>query len=793
MQRTKKLLVGFLASLTVLSGSLGLAACDLELGLGNGAGNQNSSSASEETEIEKVYAQYVIYAQAEGQTPLSYEEWLATIKGEKGDTGAQGEKGDKGDTGAQGEKGDTGVGIEKVEFDENGDLLVTFTDGTKITLKMPWNDSDTGDDTEQDGGNTDEEETVIASEGLAYELLEDDTYAVVGIGDCMDTEIVIPSSYNGKAVTSIGEAAFENCDSLTNVAIGDNVTSIGDNAFNGCSNMTSVKIGGSATSIEKQEVSVCNSLMSTTLGGGVASIGNRAVYARNSLTSLTIESGVASIGNQTVDARNGSSGSKKHHGVNSIGKNAFKDCKSLVGVYISNIEAWCKILFGEEESNPLFHAGDLYVNNELVTELIIPDNVTSISDGAFDYCDSLTSVVIGNNVTSIGTSAFYKCVNLVSLEISASVTSIGDMAFHQCYKLVEVVNKSTHITIEKGSDTNGLAGYYALSVYNSGDTFTGKKVSNEDGYIIYSDETEKILITYMGPKTDLIFPSYITSIYKRAFDERINLTSVEIPDGVTSIGDMAFRACYGLKSIIIPDSITSVGEQAFYNCNGKLFSEYENVRYLGSKTNDYFILMEAKTTDLSNYTIHNNTKIIMSQAFFNCKEVTSLTIPDSVICIGKDAFYGCTNITSATCPAVAVSYIPKNVLQTVVITSGDAIAYRAFYSCDTLASVVIEDAVKSIEENAFYDCDNLASVVIGDGVTTIGNKAFRSCDKLTSLLIGKRVASIGEMAIRECISLTDITFNGTVEEWNAIAKGGSSWKYKVPATKVVCSDGEATL
>ena len=84
MKRTNKFLLGLLATLSVLSGSLGLVAC---------GGDNSSSSAGEATQIEKVYAQYVVYAQAEGQTPLSYEEWLATIKGDKGD---------KGDTGAQG-------------------------------------------------------------------------------------------------------------------------------------------------------------------------------------------------------------------------------------------------------------------------------------------------------------------------------------------------------------------------------------------------------------------------------------------------------------------------------------------------------------------------------------------------------------------------------------------------------------------------------------------------------------------------------------------------------------------
>ena len=158
MKRTKKFLVGLLAALSVLSGALGVAACDEA---------ESSSGAGEATEIEKVYAQYVVYAETQGQTPLSYEEWLASIKGEKGDkgdTGAQGEKGDK---------GDTGVGIEKVEFDENGDLVITLTDGTKQTVVMPKSES-SGSGSLIDKG---------ATENLHYQkIASKEEYRVIGLG-----------------------------------------------------------------------------------------------------------------------------------------------------------------------------------------------------------------------------------------------------------------------------------------------------------------------------------------------------------------------------------------------------------------------------------------------------------------------------------------------------------------------------------------------------------------------------------------------------------------------------------
>ena len=440
MKRTKKILVGLLATLSVLSGSLGLVAC----------GGNDSSSSSNGSNVEQ-----------SSDSNVSSDE-------------------------------------ESSSDDENSS-----------------NDENSSD---EDGSN--DEGIKNFSQGLEYTLLDGDTYEVTGIGDCMDTEIIIPSSYNGKAVTSIGDYAFDYCDSLTSIEIPDSVTSIGKEAFFYCSSLTSIEIPDSVTSI--------------------------ADYA-------------------------------------------FDYCDSLTSVYITDIEAWCNIsglanLMTVASSNK-----NLYLNNELVTELEIPNTVTEIKAYAFYNCDSLTSVVIGDSVTSIGYDAFAWCDNLTSIEIPDSVTSIGgkafsdcdsltsivipdsvtsigDNAFAYCYRLVEVVNKSTYITIEKGSSANGLVGRYALAVYNSGDEFTGTKLSNDNGYIVYTDGEEKILVDYTGTKTDLTLPSYITKINQYAFYNCDSLTSVTIPDSVTSIGSSAFYDCSSLTSIVIGDSVTSIGEEAFYAC-----------------------------------------------------------------------------------------------------------------------------------------------------------------------------------------------------------------------------------
>ncbi len=203
---------------------------------------------------------------------------------------------------------------------------------------------------------------LIESQGLSFTLSDDETYYIVsGMGTCADTDIVIPALYNGKMVKEIRNYAFEDCDSLTSVTIGDGVTSIGKRAFNHCDSLTSITIPDSVTSIGDQAFSYCSSLTSVTIGDSVTSIGDHAFHGCDSLTSITIPDSVTSIGN-----------------------GAFQLCSSL-------------------------------------TSITIPDSVTSIGDDAFAYCRYLTSITIPNSVTSIGSTAFYDCDSLTRIDFTGTV------------------------------------------------------------------------------------------------------------------------------------------------------------------------------------------------------------------------------------------------------------------------------------------------------------------------------------------------------------------------------------
>ena len=201
---------------------------------------------------------------------------------------------------------------------------------------------------------------------LTYKV-SGETVSVVVCDKNASGELVIPSSYNGKPVISIGSYAFNSCSSLSSVTIPDSVTSIGRFAFGYCSSLTSVTIPDSVTSIGQDAFWDCSNLMSVKIPDSVTSIENMAFRNCSNLTSVI-------IGNK----------------VTSIGRWAFRDCRNL-------------------------------------TNVTIPDSVTQIGSWAFSGCSSLKSITFeGNAPSSFGSDVFKNLPIGATITVTAGATGFGE-------------------------------------------------------------------------------------------------------------------------------------------------------------------------------------------------------------------------------------------------------------------------------------------------------------------------------------------------------------------------------
>ena len=171
--------------------------------------------------------------------------------------------------------------------------------------KEETSNSEKTSDEESESDESASDDNAIGTEGLAYKLLKNNTYEVSAGSAKEATEIVIPSRYNGKPVTSIGDSAFYACTGLTSIDIPDSVTSIGSFAFHYCIGLTSIDVPDSVKSIGDSAFAYCTGLTSIDIPDSVTSIGAFAFSDCIGLTSVTIGNGVEIISDSVFSCCDG--------------------------------------------------------------------------------------------------------------------------------------------------------------------------------------------------------------------------------------------------------------------------------------------------------------------------------------------------------------------------------------------------------------------------------------------------------------------------------------------------------
>lgn len=493
-----------------------------------------------------------------------------------------------------------------------------------------------------------------------YQMQDAKKYGIVRL----EGNLVIPSSYKGIPVTSIGDlwkwfvnnsyyasdiGASESNDKITSITIPDSIKTIKDGAFEGMSGITEITIPASVENVGYGAFRNCTNLTT--------------VYWNSSAE---------------IENNNG----------------IFSGCTKLTNIIVGeNVTRVPQTIYNEEWFNN--QPDGLVIANNYVYgykgmmstdyALIIPNGTIGIMDNAFEIGNFISSVYIPDSVTYIGANAFSGCSRLKNITASANAAI---KISKQCgSNVLDEIVITSGTKIDGGSSWDGGVFPSSItkitipdSVTSIGEyTFYGCK-NIEEVHVESLEDWCAIDFGYYGSP----LCSYSAKLYIGGEVPRGNYI---IPDGITTIPMYTFRNCADLTSITIPGSVTSIGDAAFENC-----------------------------TSLTNVTIPDSVTRIEYHAFAGCTSLASVTIPDSVTYTSDFAFENCKGLTLITGSADNVSAVAEHANATAFaanITSGTSIDSYAFNNCSGLTRVTIPSSVTSISYCAFDGCTNLQTVYYG--------------------------------------------------------------------------------
>lgn len=432
---------------------------------------------------------------------------------------------------------------------------------------------------------------------LEFELRED-SYAVVGLGTYEEGNLVIPSEYNGKPVTVIGESAFEYVADIGTVTIPDSVTTIEKNAFLRCPNLSKVTLGGNVVEIQDGAFNYCVQMVEITGLDSVAYVGNSAFKWCSRLKEVEFSNELISISN-----------------------NAFEECKKLETVSLGNaIETigtrafyHCVVLQGLEipDGAPTDILSEAFATCEKLAYVRLGKDVIGIGNSAFAQCTMLREVSLGDGIVNIGESAFEECRKIYQITLGTSLTQIGAKAFYKCQLLTEVYDRAGILPsdiIGKKNDAGNIYGdigrYISYVRYGDEPTRISK---DKNGLVYYTDGAKKMLVSAILKESGVLtVPDDVTDIRQYACYNEQLITGVVIGNGcktigygafrnsakiefvklgknVTTIDDTAFRYNIYITTLVIGSKLESVGKEAFLQKTEGSYKPYETVYFEGTK------------------------------------------------------------------------------------------------------------------------------------------------------------------------------------------------------------------
>ena len=556
------------------------------------------------------------------------------------------------------------------------------------------------------------------------------TYATVKACDpTYEGALEIPKTviHNGVPfpVQSIGECAFMNCDTLTELIMPDGLQVIGEFAFWGCYNLSEITIPARVTEIAEGTFMGCRSLAKVTFLGRVTSIGNDAFYGTRSLKHIDLPDSLTSLGSGA---------------------------------------------FGQSHRD-----GETDRSGGL-EEIVLPAGLTKIEEDTFNSCYDMRSVHFLGKVTSIGDGAFCYTSSLLGIDLPESVCSIGKKAFSGS-GLQKILLPKDCVDVEP--DAFASSALEAFEVDPGNTAFQ----AGEDG-VLYSRDGKQ-LVLYPSSRQEAAYtvrPGTV-EIGAYAFYGVRNLEHIILPDSLREIGDYAFAEQPKLKEVVLPEGLEDISSNnTFYHCDSltelSLPSTLRDIS--GSSVFSCIgiteLVLPDGLQDISGDYIFSSckklNKVLFSSAikkisgnhiFSFCDALSSLELPKDLELISGSWNFACTSIEKLTLPVMLQeiqgedNFYACEKLSEVVLPAGLRIlGDGSFGSCTSLEKIQLPASLIKLNSGTFSGCSELKHIEIPEKVTSIGSSCFAGCENLTELELPVELQTIGDSCFAGCNGLEAI-------------------------------------
>ena len=598
-------------------------------------------------------------------------------------------------------------------------------------------------------------------------------------GNTAITKVTIPGS-----LSVVSENAFYNCSALTEVVLLEGVKELGKNSFWNCPKLVKIMIPASMEKFtsgafgntrvkELHYTGTADSWASIEFDRGenplysahtlyingealteavisVPVVNAYAFYDCDALEKVTFTDSVVEIEDNAFEYCSYLKEVEIGKNIEKIGYCAFASCGRIEKVNTTmTANEWSQLDLRDWRSNPASYAGNLYINGELLENVVL-SGITTIKPCTFFGIDSIKHVSIPDTVEVIGKSAF-SGTSIENLTLPEGVARIEDEAFSSCdvLKSVTLPKSLTYIGLYGFEKSENIA---YVNYTGTIEQWVNISFFQETSNPVYYAKSLHI----NGELVEDIIIENVEGVCSYAFINCESLKNIYFADGVTTIGTKAFKACANLESVNLPNTLEISGNDAFSLC-----FNLNKVNYRGTVDEWAMIDFFSETSN--------------PVYFSSCLYLNDVLLENAII---KEA----SKIRNYT-------FINCDSLKTVVIGGNVEEIWTAFKGCESLTSVEIQESVTAIYGKAFIYCTALVDVQITEDGEEFGlsGEMFLGCSALEEIMLPKRVTRIGNATFKNCTALKVVYLN------SEIGFVGYDAFYGCPALEVVYyeSDEEA--